>query len=323
MNSIINNRDLFLIKGNNNINKTIKTFIYNNLLIIKGERQNNNITDNFFNLEPLLSFSTQNINIENNNINDIKMICSYLVNKLIFNSQENSLNNYVNFKINFILDTNNLIEIIKLHYLLGVSFDNTYMQNYFNYYIPILNNEKEFNNNFKLILNIFYIFKRIFLIPKIENQNEKIDFTFICNLIKNTNQNNKKDCNLIKYSIIRLLNKYIYITKGKSDNKKKINDLLICLLSEYKELKQDLNLIESEHKTKRYLIYIELLSLEFFIKIFNGKLSDNNIDILLYKGKILLLKCIEILNGLLNEKYINQYLPNEKHLLKYINDFLF
>ena len=323
MNSIINNRDLFLIKGNNNINKTIKTFIYNNVLIIKGERQNNNITDNFFNLEPLLSFSTQNINIENNNINDIKMICSYLVNKLIFNSQENSLNNYVNFKINFILDTNNLIEIIKLHYLLGVSFDNTYMQNYFNYYIPILNNEKEFNNNFKLILNIFYIFKRIFLIPKIENQNEKIDFTFICNLIKNTNQNNKKDCNLIKYSIIRLLNKYIYITKGKSDNKKKINDLLICLLSEYKELKQDLNLIESEHKTKRYLIYIELLSLEFFIKIFNGKLSDNNIDILLYKGKILLLKCIEILNGLLNEKYINQYLPNEKHRLKYINDFLF
>ena len=111
---------------------------------------------------------------------------------IIFNSKEKTLNNYVNLKINFILDTNNLIEIIKLHYLSVDSFVNTYMQNYFNYYTPILNNEKEFNNNFKLMLNIFYIFRRIFLIPKIENQNKKIDFRFICNLIKNTNQNNKK-----------------------------------------------------------------------------------------------------------------------------------
>ena len=317
INNIINNRDLFLIKGNNNISKTIKTIIYNNILLIKDEiKKSNNIKDSFFNFEPLLSSSLFNFKLENNDIKDAKIIYNNLVNKLIFNEKENSINHYANFKINFIIDTNNLIEIIKIYYLSGILIDNTYMTNYFNYYILLLEKEKEFNINFKLILNIFYLFKRIFSIPKIENQSEKIDFNFLCNFINNQEKDATK-----KNVIIRLLIKYIYITKGQIDSKNKINDLLKCLLSELEKLKKDQNVIYNEQKNKSYMTYIELLSLEFFIENYNGVLLDDNIDELIYKGKILLIKCIEVCNAFLNEKSIIQYIQNERYRLKLINDF--
>ena len=315
INQIINYRDLFLIKGDNNISKTIKTIIYNNIILIKEERNKNNKNDTFFNLEPLLSTSKMQINC-NDGVEE-KYPSNSLLNNLTFYAKDNSVNHYSNFKFNFVLDTNSLFEKIKLHYLSGTSIDVTFMNNYFNYYIPILNKEKEFNNNFILILNIFYILKRIFSIPRTENQNEKIDFSCLCEIIKS----NEKGLTGKKNIIVRLLTKYIYITKGKLDNKKKINDLLICLLNELKELKNEQMISNNAQKSQRYLTYIELLSLEFFIKIFNRDISDDKIDDLLYKGKLLLIKCLELCNAFLNEKYILQYLSNEKHRLKAINDF--
>ena len=316
INNIISYRDLFLIKGNSNISKTIKTIIYNNIVLIKEERNKNNKNDTFFNLEPLLSSSKIQINFANKV--EEQSIYNSLINNLIFNAKENSSNQYSNFKINFVLDTNNLFEIIKMHYLSGSSIDDaTFMNNYFNYYIPILNKEKSFNNNFTLILNIFYIIKRIFLIPKTENQNEKIDFNFLCEIIKN----NEKGLTGKKNILVRLLTKYIHITKGKIDNKKKINELLICLLNELKELKNEQTIPNNGQKSQRYLTYIELLSLEYFINIYNRDITDDNIDDLLYKGKLLLIKCLELCNAFLNEKYIMQYLSNEKLRLKAINDF--
>ena len=317
INNIINQRDLFLIKGNSNVSKTIKTIIYNNISLIKEENNKNTIKDTFFYLEPLLSSSIIYINSQNNNINDAHFFYNSLIKNIVFNAKENSIYQYYNFKINFILDTNNLIEIIKIYYLSGEIIDINYMQNYFDYYIPILNKEKELTGNLSIILNIFYLIKRIFLIPKAENENEKIDFNFLCNIIKS------KEEIPIKNIIIRILTKYIYITKGKNDNKKKINDLLICLLNVLDKSKKEQNLKNGNEKTQKYLTYIELLSLEFFIKIFNGELYDDNIDELLFNGKALLIKCLEICNAFLNDKYIMQYFPNEKHRLKYINDFFF
>ena len=317
--NVINNRDLFLIKGNSYISKTIKTIIYNNIILIKDEQKKNKTNDSFFNLEPLLSFLIIDKYLVNNNLNNIESLSDNFKKELKLNFKENFINQYTTFKINFIMDTNSLIELIKLFYLSGNKIDIKYMENFFNYYIPILNNEKKFSNNFSFILNIFYIIKRIFSIPKTENQNEKIDFDLLCDIIK------KEEIKFIqkKNIMIRLLIKYIHITKGKSENKKKINDLLICLLDELKKLNKDKILIHNEQKSQKYFTYIELLSLEFFIKIFNGELPDDDIDYLLYKGKILLIKCLEICKALLNEKYIIQFLYNEKHRLKAMNDFLF
>ena len=92
-------------------------------------------------------------------------------------------------------------------------------------------------------------------------------------------------------------------------------------MKELDQLKQDKNLTNSEQKTQRYLTYIELLSLEYYINIYNGTISENNIDDLLNKGKNILIKCLELLKAFLNEKYIKQYYPNERHRLKAINDF--
>ena len=318
INSILKNRDLFLINGNFEVSKTIKTIIYNNILLIKEERKKikkNN--DSFFNLELLLSSSIMCENCDSNISDNISFYNALTEKKFILN--ESVKNQFNNFKINFIIDSNSLIEAIKLHYLIGNPIDKEYMQKYFDYYIPILSNEKQFGNKFSNILNIFYLIKRIFEIPKTGNQNEKINVESLCEIIR------KKGNNFItkKNIIVRLLVKYIYSTQGKWENKKKLNDLLICLLNELDELKKDKNIVNNEQKNQTYLTYIELISLEYFINVYNGELSDNNIDELLYKGKKLLMKCIELFKAFLNEKYIMQYLPNEKHRLRSFNDYFF
>ena len=61
--------------------------------------------------------------------------------------------------------------------------------------------------------------------------------------------------------------KYIYSTQGKWENKKKLNDLLLCLLNELDELKKDKNIVNNEQKNQTYLTYIELISLEYFINV--------------------------------------------------------
>ena len=317
VNTIINNRDLFLIKGNNNISKTIKSIIYNNITIIKEERKKIKKNDSFFNLEPLMSFSIDK-HFSNNELNNNEESYNLFKNNEFFFSKESSINQYINFKINFILDTNNIIEIIKLYYLTGNQIDIKYLENYFDYYIPILNKEKDFSDNFSLILNIFYLLKRILSIKK-TNQNEKINFDLFIDILKN----NEKNLTFKKNIIIRLLTKYIYISNDKNNHINKINDLLICLTNELKKMKKDQILNESDQKNQKYLTYIELLSLQFFIQIFNNYLSDNNIDELLHEGINLLIKCLELCKAFLNEKYIIQYLPNEKCRLKAINDFLF
>lgn len=318
VNSILKNRDLFLINGNFEVSKIIKTIICNNILLIKEERKKTKKnSDSFFNLELLLSYSINSENY-NSNISDNKSFYNALNGKK-FVLNESKTNQFNNFKINFIIDTNSLIEAIKLHYLTGNPIDKEYMQKYFDYYIPILNNEKQFGNKFSLILNIFYLIKRIFEIPKTENQNERINVELLCEIIK------KKGSNFItkKNIVVRLLVKYIYSTQGKLENKKRINDLLVCLLNELDELKKDKNIINNEQKNQSYLTYVELISLEYFINVYNGDLSDNNIDELLYKGKKVLMKCIELFKAFLNEKYIMQYLPNEKHRLRSFNDYFF
>ena len=319
VNTIIKNRDLFLIKGNNNISKTIKTIIYNNIEIIKEERKKIKTNDSLFNLEPLLSFSIIDKQFSNNEFNNNEESYNLLKNNIHLLAKENSLNPYINFKINFILDTNNLIEIIKLYYLTGNPIDKKYLENYFNYYIPILNKEKEFSDNFEFILNIFYILKRIFSIPKTNNQSEKINFDLLIEILNN----NEKNLTFKKNIIIRLLIKYIHMSEDKIYHKDKIKNLLICLKGELDKLKKDQILNDSEQKTQKYLTYIELLSLQFFIQVFDKYLSDDNIDELLYEGINLLIKCLELCKAFLNERYILQYIPNEKCRLKAINDFLF
>ena len=108
-----------------------------------------------------------------------------------------------------------------------------------------------------------------------------------------------------------------------NENKKKINEVLILFKKELEDLKKDKNLTNSEQKTQKYLTYIELLSFEYYFEITSGTLSENNIDKLINKGKNLLIKCLELLKAFLNEKYILQYYPNERHRLKAIYDFLF
>ena len=315
LNSIIDNRDLNLIKGKSEISKNIKSIIYNNIVALNEERKKNkqNKSDSFFNLEPLIETIITNekysddINYEN------------LIKKEYFllNYSEQNAFKYINFKINFISDTNILIEIIKLHYISGKNLNISYMQSYFNYYIPIIKGEKELSSNFSLILNILYLIKAIYTPDS--GPSEKINFHLLCEIIKNQGPNLITKKNII----IRLLIKYIYSSKTKNEHKKKINDVLLLLMRELDELKKDKNLTNNEQKTQRYLTYIELISLEYYINIYNGTLSENNIDDLLNKGKNILIKCLELLKAFLNDKYIKQYYPNERHRLKAINDFLF
>ena len=315
INGIIDYRDLHLIKGKSEISKNIKSIIYNNIMLFNEERKRNknNKNDSFFSLGPLIDRI-----IEDELDNEENIFENILKKNIVFETDlEQSELKFINFKINFISDTNTLIELIKLHYISGQEINSLYLQSYFNYYIPILKNDKEFDSNFFLILNIFYLIKAIFIPEQITK--DKINFQLLCGIIKN------KSTNLIttKNIIIRLLIKYIYNIKLINENKKKINDVLIILLKELEELKQDNNLTNNEQKTQRYLTYIELLSLEYYIQIYNGTLSENNIDELLKQGKNLLIKCLELLKAFLNEKYIRQFYPNERHRLKAIYDFLF
>ena len=312
---IIGNRDLNLIKGKSEISKNIKSIIYNNIELFNDERKKNkaNKTDSFFNLEPLINtiitsekFS-EDINYENLLKREFKLL----------NYSEQNAFKFINFKTNFIFDTNILIEIIKLHYLSGKDINISYMQSYFNYYIPTIKGDEELSSNLSLILNILYLIKEIY-IPD-NNQPEKINFRILCEIIKNQGSNIITKKNII----IRLLIKYIYSLKSKSEHKKKINDVLLLLMKELEQLKKDKNLTNSEQKTQKYLTYVELISLEYYINIYNGTLSENNIDDLLNKGKNILIKCIELLKAFLNDKYIKQYYPNECQRLKAINDFLF
>ena len=314
-NSIIDNRDLNLIKGGSEISKNIKSIIYNNIMALNEERKKNKINknDSFFSLEPLIERI-----IDNEGDNEDIVYETILKKNFIFETNlEEKIIKFINFKINFISDINKLIELIKLHYLSGQEINSAYMQSFFDYYIPILKNDKEFDSNFSLILNMLYLIKSLYL--KEPNSKEKINFHLLCEILKN------KNSNLItkKNVIIRLLVKYIYNIKSIKDNKKKINDVLIILFKELEELKHDKNFKNNEQKTQKYLTYIELLSLEYYIQIYNGTLSENNIDELLNKGRNLLIKCLELLKAFLNEKYIRQYYPNESHRLKTIYDFLF
>ena len=315
LNSIIDNRDLNSIKGKCEISKNIKSIIYNNIVEFNEERKKNkmNKNDSFFNLKPLIDTIITNEKISE----DINY--EYLMKRefIFVNYSEQNAFQYINFKINFIFDTNILIEIIKFHYLSGKAQNISYIQSYFNYYIPILKSDKDLSSNFSLILNILYLIKAIY-IPE-NGPQEKINFNLFCDIIKSQGSNIITKKNII----IRLLIKYIYQTKSKNEHKKKINDVLILLMKELDQLKQDKNLTNSEQKTQRYLTYIELLSLEYYINIYNGTISENNIDDLLNKGKNILIKCLELLKAFLNEKYIKQYYPNERHRLKAINDFLF
>ena len=316
INSIIDNRDLFLIKGKSEISKNIKSIIYNNIVLMNDFRKKNKQikNDSFFSLEPLISTI-----IDNEKSNEDLIFDDILKKDISFDINfKQNIGKYINFKINFISDVNILIELIKLHYITGEKINSNYLQSFFDYYIPILKTQKEFSSNFSLILNLFYLIKNIFL-PDNNTNNEKINFTIICTNLKiqSNNQITKKNI------IIRLLVKYIYIKKGQNENKKKLNDVLSLLMNELNELKKDKNLINNEQKTQRYLTYIELLSLEYFINIYNGKISENNIDELLNKGRNILIKCLELLKAFLNEKYIRQYYPNERNRLKAINDFLF
>ena len=315
VNGIIDNRDLNLIKGESEISKNIKSIIFNNIMALNEERKKSklNKNDSFFSLEPLIE------KIIDNERDNEDIICEENLKKnIIFETNlEESVFKFINFKINFISDVNKLIELIKLHYLTGQEINSTYLQSFFDYYIPILKNDKDFNSNFSLILNMFYLIKALYI--RDPNSKEKINFQLLCEIIKNKNENLITKKNVI----IRLLVKYIYNIKSIKENKKKINDVLIILFKELEELKNDKNLKNNEQKTQKYLTYIELLSLEYYIQIYNGTLSENDIDELLNKGRNLLIKCLELIKAFLNEKYIRQYYPNERHRLKTIYDFLF
>ena len=311
---IINNRDLNLIQGKSEISKNIKSIIYDNILLLNENRKKNknNKNDSFFSLEPLIETI---IDPEGNNED---MNYEYILrNNIVFEIDlEQNIFKLINFKINFISDTNRLIEVIKLHYISGKDINTSFLQSYFNYYIPILKSNKELNSNYSLILNIFYIIKEIF-IPD-QPSKEKINFSLLFEIIKN------KGNNLItkKNILIRLLIKYIYTSKNNNENKKKIKDVLTILMKELEELKKDKNLTNNEQKTQKYLTYIELLSLEYYLNLYNGTLSENDIEDLLNKGRNILIKCLELLKAFLSEKYIRQYYPNELHRLKAIHDFL-
>ena len=316
INGIIGNRDLNLIKGKSEISKNIKSILYNNAMTFyeqrKKSKNKNNQNDSFFYLEPLIEKIIGDISIDEDIIfeNNLQKNFSFKT------DLEKGVLQFINFKINFISDTNQLVEIIKLHYISGQEINSSYMQSYFNYYIPILKN-KEFNSNFSLIINIFYLIKGIFL-PN-DKSKEKINFQILLKILKNQNTSSITKKNII----IRLLIKYMYNIKTINESKKKIDDVLILFRKELEELRKDKNLINNEQKTQKYLTYIELLSLEYFFEISNGTLSENNIDKLINKGKNLLIKCLELLKAFTNEKYIRQYYPNERHRLKAIHDFLF
>ena len=315
LNSTIDNRDLYLIKGESEISKNIKSIIYSNILLLNEERKKNKKSpnDSFFNLEPLI-----NTIIESNEDNESIKFNEIMKTNIIFKTNlEENVSKYINFKTNFISDTNKLIEIIKLHYISGQEINSLYLQSYFKYYLQIFKNEKEFNSNFSLILSVLYLIKSIF-IPE-PNSKLKINFHLIIDILKNKNSNIITKKNII----IRLLIKYIYNIQTINDNKKKINDLLIILMKELEELKNDKTITNNENKTQKYLTYIELLSLEYFIQIYNGTLSENNIDELMNKGIDLLIKCLELLKAFLSDKYIRQFYPNDFHRLKAIYDFLF
>ena len=312
---IIDNRDLNLIKGKSEISKNIKSIIYNNIVLLNEERKKSklNKNDSFFCLEPLID------TVINNEINNDDEIYENILKReyQLENYEEHGSFKYINFKINFISDTNTLMEIIKLYYISGQEINSLYLQSFFNYYIPTLKKEKEQNSNLSLILNIFYLIKAIFFPDK--NETNKINFQLLCEVIKNQSNNLITKKNII----IRLLIKYIISLKSNNENKNKINDVLLILMKELEQLKQDKNLTSNEQKTQRYLTYIELLSLEYYINLYNGTLSENDIDELLNKGRNILIKCLELLKAFLNDKYIRQYYPNERHRLKAINDFLF
>ena len=315
LNSLIDNRDLNLIKGKSEISKNIKSIIYSNIATMSEERKKSkkNSNDSFFNLEPLIDSI-----IDNSKNNETLIFEEIVKQNIIFETNlESNVIKCINFKTNFISDTNILIELLKLHYISGQDINSAFFQSYFNYYIPILKTEKEFNSNFSLILNILYLIKAIY-VPE-SNTKEKINFQLLCEIIKNQSINVITKKNII----IRLLIKYICNNKSLNENKKKINEVSIVLMKELDELKHDKNMTNNESKTQKYLTYIELLSLEYYIQIYNGTLSENDIDELLNKGINLLNKCFELLKAFLNDKYIRQFYPNERHRLKAIYDFLF
>ena len=168
----------------------------------KKSKNKNNQNDSFFYLEPLIEKIIGDISIDEDIIfeNNLQKNFSFKT------DLEKGVLQFINFKINFISDTNQLVEIIKLHYISGQEINSSYMQSYFNYYIPILKN-KEFNSNFSLIINIFYLIKGIFL-PN-DKSKEKINFQILLKILKNQNTSSITKKNII----IRLLIKYMYNIK--------------------------------------------------------------------------------------------------------------